>query len=146
MDAENYKDIKQAKALLFSFRAYLSFIPFFIMVITSILYGMYIHVTWNYFVNDIPISDYKFPEWFLYFEMYYRHFFDASFLFILCLTSLCQKWRLISKVSIGYMWILWLFNLVYIIGEIKGDLNYYTISSAIYLTFVILTGYLVSKR
>lgn len=133
------KTIKQALVLLYSFRAYLSFVPFLLMVFMLSLYSVYFNVIWDYVHNDVPITEYKYPEWFLTLEMYANHFFDTSFSVLIVLTALSRDWNRISKISLSCLWMLWALNLFYIITETTINIYFPIFVILIYAMLVILT-------
>lgn len=124
--------LKQGRTLLFSF---IELMPLWMVIIHLAWYSTYVAVSYS-----------EPPEWMYYADSVLRHFFEGSFVTLLLMLILSTRWRTISKISFACLCALWLLNTPYILFGWDADLYFYCFSSIIYVTFVILTVYVLINR
>lgn len=124
--------LKQGRTLLFSF---IEMLPVWILAFNFIAYVVYMGLEYM-----------NYPEWTYNYILFFRQTFDIPLMALLMLVILSKNWREISKISFGCLCFLWLINTIYIFCNWDADIYFYAFCSIIYITFVILTVYVLINR
>lgn len=127
--------IRRAKALLFSLRYKIEAIVTIVAFLRIIDYNIYFCQSIpNILANRDPI-DYVFPEWYMYYQEYTKHFSDGGFIYLLCLTSLSYNWRF-GKWSLALLWFTWILGLCLLMSMFTIDFYYIGFVELIFAIFV----------
>lgn len=130
---------EQVKSLLFFVYHNKQYIAIVVFINTFSTSWVHIHKTWRYFINGIPVDQYKYPVWYSDFFTIEGHFLDVTGIFLLLLSAIYLfKPIRASKYALVYLWWFWIVHLYEYIFLPKHSILFYTVLSVVCLTFLYL--------
>lgn len=137
---------EQVKRLLFFVKQNFSLFPITALFFHAVTYSLFIYVTHNQFLKGIPMAFYEYPEWYVTFELWLKHFFEWSFATLIFMSSFHRKLNRYALICLFILWVLWFCNTLRIYLNIETQIYFYAWISIIYTTFLYLCIKSLNKR
>lgn len=136
-----HKVKEQVYSLLFFVRHNLQYVPYVLLLASSIAFISHIYICWQYLLKNISVEDYVYSDEYLTVYTIASHYFECDFPALILLTSMSfyECWGNKSKYPLIYLWIMWVIVHIDIALMPDKDIYFYATLSMLYITFVVIS-------